>query len=246
MVVHRARFLPQERLALAFPEGGGELHGYFPKDPTLKEFLQSPRPGRILVTMVHSFAAEHTVEDCRSLIDAFAEGGDGGVTRAVMRRACNLPSEAPAVERVAAQAPVPGNAALAGTEVVAPAMPAIPGGAAPAPPGSVLLAPGRDRPSVETPESRVWPVFLRSAQGSLLAKHVQLVLYCLSTSRDIVTSSVVERMPSDVWAGATTARKKKIDLRAGGRHSNEGPQRYNRDVPLGRVGALLKLGDRRP
>ena len=55
VVVHKACFVPEADLMLKFPNGDAAAHGYVPKDPTLRDFLASPRAGRALLLMVLSF-----------------------------------------------------------------------------------------------------------------------------------------------------------------------------------------------
>ena len=66
--------------------------GYFARDPSLKAFLTSRRAVHAFMVMILCFIQCHTIDTCRRIIDAFAVGGDGGVTYLAMRVACNLPT----------------------------------------------------------------------------------------------------------------------------------------------------------
>lgn len=183
MLVHKARFLPPKRLAELFPEKDNEEYGYFPKDPTLREFLSSERAGRVLLRLVFGFARERSPEQCVAILDHWVEGGgDGGVTYRVMRRACNLPMEQDdvavsyATMRVAAGT---GEAAV----VAAPATGVR--GDAKGPP----LA-------IESIESRSVPGFLQTHSETLMRLHIPLVMYCLEHRKDILTPAQVFCQPT--------------------------------------------------
>lgn len=164
VVVHRGRFVSEARLRQLFPCGDGGDHGYFAKDPTLKDFLSSPRAGRCLLTMVISFLSEHSVDECRRLIDDFAEGGDGGVTRGVMRGACNLP-------------PLVSHQTVSGACVIVGDHPApqATDPARPAPAGPLALPAGTI--PAETVQSRMLPACFRPASETLTIRHIQLATH---------------------------------------------------------------------
>ena len=115
VVTHKARFVSGDKLLAMFPQGGSEQKGFFRRDPSLKEFLTSGRAGRAFMTMVLTFVSQTTPDSCMAILDDYAEGGDGGITRAVMRRACNLPADEvpePGVHRAPEKSgppPVTGN-----------------------------------------------------------------------------------------------------------------------------------------
>ena len=88
----RGNFLTQGEIDALFPDGGAEEAGYFVKDPTLKEFLTSPGAVGAFLRMLEGFLLTRSTLDCREIIESYVVGGgDGGLTRGVMRAACGLP-----------------------------------------------------------------------------------------------------------------------------------------------------------
>ena len=86
----KARFLSPERLA-QIP--GASKKGFFLKRPTLKEELSSPAFVTAMLNILHGFRMQHTPAQCYQIIEDYVQGGDGGVTRRLMRAASDLPDE---------------------------------------------------------------------------------------------------------------------------------------------------------
>ena len=152
-----------------FPAGDGHTQGVFRRDPSLKEFLTSPRAGRAFMTMVLTFLSKTSPDQCRAILDAYAEGGDDGVTRRVMRRACSLPEE----EAVASShQPVATSAACDANTPV-----------------PVVLVPHDEKQEIRS---------------------MQLLDYCLANGKDLLSTSLVSRMPSAVWPGTSPKMRAKL------------------------------------
>ena len=152
------------------------------------------------------------------------KGGDGGVTRRVVRRACNLEPERDhtvgtqgphAVDTSHAEGPerLAATHTGAGLDVQA-APPCVamssaghrlptPQTAAP-PPLTGRLTP---RVMFESAESRSIPALLRSDNEALLALHVALVKHCLTSRRDVITADQVVKMPKEVWPSVARGLK---------------------------------------
>lgn len=211
VIVHRARFVTADRLAELFPDGGGRRRGTSRRIRPSRS-SSSPRAGRVLFSMILSFASKHSVEDCRALLDSCVEGGDGGITRAVMRRACGLSAEVsippPATPHAQSATPVvgcqPPSQGPPGQTVEVPPQIAAAEQHAVAP---VFVADSQDVRPAESVANRLVPRFLLSFDEAVHRRHVQLVMYCLTTSRDYMTASHLPRLPADVWPGVSTKEK---------------------------------------
>ena len=60
-------------------------------DPTLKDFLTSQPAAAAFLRLLEGFLVGKDANECRCLIEDYAVGGgDGGITRQVMRVACGL------------------------------------------------------------------------------------------------------------------------------------------------------------
>ena len=71
-----------------------EALGYFPRDPSLKEFLKSPLAILVAFRILFGFIAHHTEDSLRNIIESYVErGGDEGLTVATMRQSCGLPPQ---------------------------------------------------------------------------------------------------------------------------------------------------------
>ena len=85
----KARFIDGEYLEKHVPEH--ELDGVFPKDPSLKVFLESGPAVAAGLRIQHAFETKHRKKDCEAIIEGYAYlGGDLGITEAKMRQACGL------------------------------------------------------------------------------------------------------------------------------------------------------------
>ena len=88
----KGRFVSEEELA-QIPHASAQ--GVFLKDPTLKDFLKSGPARLVTIKMVHGFALRNRNTGCFKIIDDYATGGDGGLTRQCMRLACGMSATAP-------------------------------------------------------------------------------------------------------------------------------------------------------
>ena len=89
----KARFVAACFLADHYPDS--HLDGYFPKDPSLKEFLVSGPAIAASLVLQHGFEMKFGREQCLSLIENYAGlGGDAGLTEDKMRAACSLQARA--------------------------------------------------------------------------------------------------------------------------------------------------------
>ena len=167
----RGEFLSENELQAAFPQGGAEAQGVFVKDPSLKAFLTSSGAVCAFLRLLEGFLKTRSEASCRAIIEDYVVGGgDGGLTRQVMRLACGLSADAPVrakrdlTRQCAAQAETASDAAqvpCAGRDVAANAprgaqlptdseaplgnvAPGTPGGVAPGTPGTPggVAAPG--------------------------------------------------------------------------------------------------------
>lgn len=85
-----ARFVALQYLEDNYPDA--EQDGYFPKDPSLKDFLVSGPAIASSLQLQHAFESTHSREECLQLIESYCNlGGDQGLTEDKMRAACNLP-----------------------------------------------------------------------------------------------------------------------------------------------------------
>ena len=67
-------------------------YGFFRRDPTAKEFLNSPAAILAGHKIQWGWEHRHTRETCQRILYEYVNGGhDGGVTQRVMREACKLP-----------------------------------------------------------------------------------------------------------------------------------------------------------
>ena len=80
----QAIFIDAEELA-AYPDAGSD--GIFPKDPSLRQFLESGAAIAASLRLQLGFEMEHSRSDCRKLIEAAAAEG---LTERKMRKACGL------------------------------------------------------------------------------------------------------------------------------------------------------------
>ena len=96
VIEFRSQFVSQRSLDRMVASGRvPEQEGVFLRDPTLKEFLREPLTVLCANRMLLGFLREHDVGDCRRIIEDYVvHGKDGGLTRVMMRAACNLPPEA--------------------------------------------------------------------------------------------------------------------------------------------------------
>ena len=101
VIIMKARFFPKEVLdKMGFTEGDANDNGYFVSDPDLKDFLASPAAAAAMLRIITGFASRHTLKDLRKVLYNYAEGGgDGGLTRATMRKSCSLPAESKKARR---------------------------------------------------------------------------------------------------------------------------------------------------
>lgn len=84
-----ARFVSAQFLADHYQDS--DLDGYFPKDPTLKEFLISGPAIASSIQLQHAFEKTHSRTECLEMIEAYCSlGGDSGLTEDKMRVACGL------------------------------------------------------------------------------------------------------------------------------------------------------------
>ena len=88
VMLHKARL--EKDVETLFSDGDAAENGYFVRDPTLKDLLLSPPASRICLSMLLSWMKGNDNDQCRRKIDSCAEGGDGGLTRKTIRKACNL------------------------------------------------------------------------------------------------------------------------------------------------------------
>lgn len=220
VILHKARFVSPATMQAMFPQGDGAAHGYFVKDPSLRDFLASPRAGRALIAMLLGFAAQTSTAECQAILDDWAEGGDGGITWQVMRRACNLNAQAPPPPRanapvlptVVATVSAPGGVPPMG--VAPPAsqasyVGAVCGDGTSTPVQAVVQVPAEGRAVLqyESVESRHIPRFLNPEGLALQQSHMELVMFCLATRRDVITSDLVQKSGPELWS-SLTARKK--------------------------------------
>ena len=92
----RGEFLSENELQAAFPQGGAEAQGVFVKDPSLKAFLTSSGAVCAFLRLLEGFLKTRSEASCRAIIEDYVVGGgDGGLTRQVMRLACGLSADAP-------------------------------------------------------------------------------------------------------------------------------------------------------
>ena len=65
--------------------------GVCPKDPDLSRFLTSPPAVAAALQIQHGFESKYGKQECLDMVENYVTwGGDGGLTEAVMRKACNL------------------------------------------------------------------------------------------------------------------------------------------------------------
>lgn len=84
-----ARFVCRQFLEENYQDS--EKDGYFPKDPTLKDFLVSGPAIASSLQLQHAFEHRHSREDCLHMIESYCNlGGDQGLTEDKMRIACGL------------------------------------------------------------------------------------------------------------------------------------------------------------
>ena len=84
-----ARFVSPQFLADHYQDS--DLDGYFPKDPTLKEFLISGPAIASSIQLQHAFEKSHSRTECLEMLEAYCSlGGDNGLTEDKMRVACGL------------------------------------------------------------------------------------------------------------------------------------------------------------
>ena len=72
--------MSEQDVEALFPLDDAAGNGYFVGDPTSKDFLLSPRAGRVFLSMLLGWMKNQDNEQCRREIDSYAEGGDGGLT----------------------------------------------------------------------------------------------------------------------------------------------------------------------
>ena len=97
-----------------------ELKGVFVRDPTLKEFLKSGPCVATTWRILHGFRKRHTNVSARALIEDYANGADGGLTKRLMRVACGLPEQEPlAKEGIESENVVAAAGAMGGEAVAA-------------------------------------------------------------------------------------------------------------------------------
>ena len=88
----KGRFLPAHDIARLFPGGGNEACGVFQCDPQLKEFLKESVVAAAFLRRLEGFLKTHSEADCRMIIENYVTaGGDGGLTKEVLREAYGLP-----------------------------------------------------------------------------------------------------------------------------------------------------------
>ena len=154
------------------------------------------------MTMILGFKSAHDPDECRAILDRYAEGGDGGVTYVTIRKACNLPipKNHAAVPRTPGRIPatLDPRAALC-----------TPTGGTPATP---LQEPLPQTPSrrasfgvVEPEAHRSLPVSLRTDDECSLRRLVSLVNYCCEFKKDLVTRLLVKRTKG-IWTDLRTEK----------------------------------------
>ena len=85
-----ARFVCPQYLEEHYTDAA--LDGYFPKDPTLKEFLVSGPAIASSMQLQHAFEHTYSRAECIHMIESYCNlGGDQGLTEDKMRIACGLP-----------------------------------------------------------------------------------------------------------------------------------------------------------
>ena len=85
-----ARFVAPQFLQEHYQDA--EQDGYFPKDPTLKDFLVSGPAIASSMQLQHAFEEKHSRQECFDLVEAYCNlGGDNGLAEDLMRVACGLP-----------------------------------------------------------------------------------------------------------------------------------------------------------
>ena len=97
----KARFIPSEEYN-ELPLDIKSTKGVFPKDDTLKKFLESRQADGAFFKLIYAFMNKFTIEDCRKMIDDYAR--NEGDTWEVMRGACGLDEVAPPTDLEAPKA----------------------------------------------------------------------------------------------------------------------------------------------
>ena len=228
VILHKARFVSPQTMQAMFPKGDGAAHGYFLKDPSLRDFLASPRAGRALIAMLLGFAAQTSTADCQAILDDWAEGGDGGITWQVMRRACNLNAQVPPPPRATASTPPIGNG-MVGPPGEVSSMGVAPPDSQASDAGMVcargpltsvqavvstsvqaVVSRGGEERAVqayESVESRDIPRFLNPEGLSLQQSFAELVMFCLTARRDLLTGDLVRKSGAELWPSLSSRKK---------------------------------------
>ena len=96
-----ARFVEQNVLsATGFQDH--DLNGVFVADPSLRTFVESGPAIAAAIRIQYGFECNHSVDQCRQLIESYVTGGgDGGLTDAKMRESCGLPPRCLGITKVA-------------------------------------------------------------------------------------------------------------------------------------------------
>ena len=105
----RSKFLDQEWISNFLPDS--EKYGVFPRQPDLREFMQSGPAGLAANILQCQFESQNDKAASRRALDDYTlRGGDHGIMETYMRAACNLPA------RSSRRASSPGIDLVAGAE----------------------------------------------------------------------------------------------------------------------------------
>ena len=195
----KGTFVTPGELDEMYPDGGAEAAGCFVKDPTLKDFVTSQGAVAAFLRVLEGFLMTKSAADCREIIEGYVVGGgDGGLTRTVMRAACGLSLDGPP------QPPSRASAAFAGVHAApqtpAPAVPrAAPGCPSPAAPGTPAPAPATPRtPTGEMPIPPQQPSTPRRSSLAQPASPAPRAVPVAPVPRLGLWSSMLERQQLDL------------------------------------------------
>lgn len=197
VIIMKGRFESPEILAqMQFPSGSPAGDGYFPADPELKTFLSSKPSAAAMLHILMGWATQHTESSARHVIHSYVtQGLDGGVTRRTLLASCGLKEPRPAVTLTSF---VPGEQATQTALAIE-----APDGMPTLPPVPVGIPPT----AFESVEARRVGVEAGEAEDNLRERHSKLFLWFIESERDLLTRTVIMRMPAEVWPGVSMARR---------------------------------------